>query len=95
MYIVSCRIYIILLYFIVGIRVDSNNARRLRQKREERSHRQRVFCHRRRRREMGSSILLSIRVHNEKYPVFGFWTGGGGAGRASGGGFICPDEGGQ
>lgn len=78
--------------------------RRLRQKREEESSEQRArrIC----RREMGSPFHC-LRVRNEKYPVFGFWTGygGGGGGGAveqkscalgeAAVGFICPDEGGQ
>jgi hypothetical protein len=46
--------------------------RRLRQKREEESSEQRArrIC----RREMGSPFHC-LRVRNEKYPVFGFWTG--------------------
>lgn len=75
-YTLYCFVYI---YYILYLRRVSL-ARYLRQKREERSHQndKRVSA------RWGLRSIVYIRVRNEKYPVFGFWTGyddgGGGSG---------------
>jgi len=75
-YIVSFIYIIILCYYILYLLRRVSLARYLRQKREERSHQndKRVSA------RWGLRSIVYIRVRNEKYPVFGFWTGYGGSG---------------